>query len=269
MSKADDDGVLTTRVGRISPTELSFAGYDVSYLLGHSYWQLVSMSVAGPELSPDDCLVLDRLTTCMLACDPRIWPLKVVQLAASYGDGSTGLAVGLMTMEPSPLSYWTAGEAARVLSELKARLGERPVTDAAELWRSERPPPGFGVYGRDADKRVSLFRDWRARSATEVGSHERLLDALEPVVRERCGQALRIDGLAGAVLTDLGFEPEQIRYVAGVVQTLPSLIANAYEGSRRGPSLRELPKNKVRYVGEPPRRSERARAHDAEASRRD
>ncbi len=261
MSNAEHPDELTTRVGRVSPTELSFCGHDVGDLMEHNYWQLMSLSVGGPELDAAACRLLDRLTTCMLACDPRIWPLKVVQLAACEGRVSSGLGVGVMAMETSPLSHWTAGAAARWLSEQQARLlaGE----EMAQLGLGEGPPPGFGVTGRDTDQRVVLFSRWRETSRTDRGAHERLLASLEPAVKERCGQALRVDGLAAAVLLDLGFSVEHISVVAGILLGFPNILANAYEGAHRGPALRELPSARVRYVGHAPRRSRRAWAHDA------
>jgi hypothetical protein len=259
MSQDDGDEPLTTHVGRISPSELHFRGYEVEELLGRNYWQLVSLSLAGPQLNASACETLDRLSTCMLACDPRIWPLKLVQLAACHGSISSGLGVGLVGLETSPISYWTAGPAARFLRELMSDLKGRPLRTDSEVLEGQGVPPGFGVHGREVDQRVILFRRWRQTSSTSAGAFERLALDLEPWVVSQYAQRMHIDGLAGAVLSDLGFAPDQVAVMSGVVHALPNLLANAHEGSQRGPELRTIASAKISYTGHAPRCSNRSR----------
>lgn len=256
-TKNELEAVLMTRVGRVTPDELHFRGNDVSTLLGSSYWGLVSRAIEGPEIDDSSRQVLDHLATCALACDPRLWPLKLVQLGASYGQLSSGLCVGLMAVERSALSYWCAGPAAAHLQRLATKSFGRPPVEVEKLVQQELPL-GFGVYGRDGDRRVSLFREWRRATGVETGSVEQFVSQIEPWVICHHGQHLRFDGLVAAVLTDSGFSSEQVGILGGVVNALPLVLANAYEGSYRGTSLREVASAKVRYVGPQPRRSARS-----------
>ncbi len=258
MSPVSSKDAMDAYVGRVSPIELSFRGHDIRNLLGHSYWQLVSLSVGGPKLDSGACQLLDHLTTCMMASDPGIGLLRLIQLAACHGRVSTGVAAGTIATGPSVLSYWNAGAAAKGLRELKLQLGDQPLERVGAIWSSRKAPSGFGDVGRDSDQRVTFFREWRARSGTDPGPYEALAAELEKVTLERCGNCLRIDGLVGAVLSDIGFSPEQVAPVAGVVLALPMILANAYEGSQRGRSLSQLPRREMRYTGEEPRRSVRS-----------
>lgn len=258
MSLHDAEEALLTRVGKVSPTEMHFMGREVGDLMTCNYWQLLSLSIGGPNLDAAACLVLDRLTACMQACDPRVWPLKVIHLAGCYGRPSTALGVGAITMELSPLSYWSAAPAAIYLRELRLRLAGQPLDGRSLPELADQIPPGFGVHWRQIDHRVGLFRVWRQSSEVPPGPYEQLIGELESQVVSQHEKHVHVAGLAGAVLSDLGFAPEGVGVVAGVLQALPSMLANAVEGSRRGPELRELRPGKIVYKGAAPRCSSRS-----------
>lgn len=254
---------LQTQVARVSPHELHFRGRSVSELFGSTLWELLLDSLGAVRPSATQQQVLDALATCALAADPRLWPLKLAQLAACHGSVSAGLSASYLACEHSPMSYWAAERAALFLRRLHDELGSTGVPPETILGRAlqERSPPGFGVYKRALDARVQLLREWLPKLHHRPGPMERLLTRVEPLVWEQHATRLHYNGLLAATLSDFGLQPAQVGVVAGFVSALPCVLPNAFESSQRGPNcLRQVPNDSVVYSGRAPRTSNRSRA---------
>ncbi len=227
---------------------------------------LLSLGIAGRRLGPEEAEVLDELAWSWTVADPRIWPLKVTRLAASYGGFLPGLAAGLVSVDCRFVGAWrNAPAAARWLLRLRQDLGPeldhpRALTAAAEDLVASRPYlAGFGVPYRREDERVpALRRRLEARDRLKL-PYLRLFDAVTEVVRREWDMEPNIAGLAAAVCLDLGFELPELGPLM-IALAVHMFIANAHEGAlQRSPALRRLPDEKIRYVGKPPRKSPRAR----------
>ena len=144
MSEATKPTVFT-RVARAGYEEHRFFSWGVfGELTGRETLSgLVAMAVSGRRLDPGEVAMLDDIAAVLTVADPRIWPLKVGRLAASYGGALEGLAAGILSLDCLYVGgYRTTPTAARMLLELAARLGP-DVEDPAER-------PAVGVLDRSA-----------------------------------------------------------------------------------------------------------------------
>jgi hypothetical protein len=256
---------LRTRVGHAGWTDNRFGGVSVSTELSlHSrWWNVLARGIASRSLEAWQCDLLDDLTACACAADPRIWPLKAVRLGSAWGHVAPGLAAGLFVTDglhgpPSVV------KCAQVLVEIAGELGDGDdgllgsLVDE-RLGARVRPLPGFGVARRPRDERVLAFESCVARRGPESLRWWSLLLRLESLVVDRRKTPINIAGATAATLLDCGFAPFEMYALATVVM-LPSLLANAHEGAVQAPAvLQRLPASAVRYVGPPPRKSPRAR----------
>jgi hypothetical protein len=260
--------MIQTRVAlHVLGENLYFGHRTLGELLGQETMTgLIAMAATGRRPSAADREVLDAIAVAMNSADPRIWPLKMSRLVASFGGTLAGYAAGHLAMEGPRIGPWPTGHAARELVELRAALGDRIEDDLAiaEVARAflERKSRvvGLGVPLREYDERHVALSSWIRRKG-----HARLLYwRLHEVLGEQARAQLKIGtnivlGVA-AVLLDLGYTPLQASAVTTFLNQ-SVFAANAFEAAQqRDPSMQRLPDESVVYVGPAPRTSPRAAA---------
>jgi hypothetical protein len=86
-------GALPTRVAHAEWGVNRYFGFPVPDLLGdETLTGLVALAVGARRLPAAEREVLDDIAVAMTLADPRIWPLKMTRLVASYGGGLAGMA---------------------------------------------------------------------------------------------------------------------------------------------------------------------------------
>ena len=257
---------ISTRVARADEGENAFRGYAVNAeLAGRTRWATAfSLAIGGPRLNDDDAALVEDLAVCSLAADPRIWPLKMARLVASYGVTLPAIAVGHLALEGAIVGAEPTKRAAETLLEWSACVGESPgpdrVEDLLEDLLSKGRAAGFGVAFRPRDERVEGIKASLAARNRTGGRHWRLVTALDALMAEKKKVQLNLAMASAAVLLDLGFDPAQIRsWMSAFLDVC--FYANASEESvLQSSSLRELPASCIEYVGPAPRLSPRAEA---------
>ena len=257
---------LPTRVGRAAVGENHFFGASVEReLLGNeTFASMTWMAVVGRRIPKEDAPVLDAIAVVVTSADPRIWLYKTVRVASSYGGMAAGLVSGNLCLYGANVGHLTASEAARVLVDLRERLGasiddpgavDRVVTERLEA--GDRIT-GYGVPFRPYDERAVALREHLAAQGRDRGPYWKLQDRVAEVMRRRRGLEMNLGGALSPVLLDIGIDLDAI---SPLVLALGehSFFANAVEGARQAPALlQELPEEAVHYVGAPPRRTPRS-----------
>lgn len=262
---------LTTNVGHASWGDNLFRGYGVLADLAGSagFWSMISLALGGPRLGREQERILDDLSTCCFAADPRVWPMKAVRLGSAFGSTTAGLCVGLLAVDEARMGPAIAGGAARFYVELWRPGSAWPDAErlAAHLdaaVAAGRRIDGFGVPFRPRDERVDALRRCLVQHPKARGPYWSLMEAIDAHFAERHRLPVNIAGAAAAVALDLGFEPEPIGHLPAAL-LLANFLANAYEGAQQRPALlQRLPDEVVDYVGPPPRTSPRSRSEDGD-----
>jgi hypothetical protein len=248
-----------------------YFGHDVfADLLGReTLTGLTVLAVLGRRLSIEDCQVIDEAAVALTLADPRIWPLKLTRVLATYGSPLLAAASGQLVLEGARIGPSVTGDAARLLGEWHEKLvdrwddGELARRVAASATKGRRFPPGFGTPFRSEDERLVAFRVSLTRRARVTLPYFRTLDAVAPVVSELTRAQPNIALGVAACFLDLGLD---VKEVAPLTTALMHhmFIANALESAAQAPPwLRELPVDAVRYAGPKPRLSPRALAAQA------
>ncbi|HZU85315.1 MAG TPA: hypothetical protein VE987_20430 [Polyangiaceae bacterium] len=249
----------------VGTDNLYFGHRTLAELLGHeTLTGLVAMAVTGRRPSDEEREVLDAVAVSMNSADPRIWPLKLARLVASFGGTLAGYGASHLSMEGPRIGPWPAGHAARELLALREAVGQR-VDDDAGVAREvraflERRPRvvGLGVPLRDFDERHVALSEWiRARGRDRL-PYWRLHTALGAVARAERGVGTNIVLGVAAVLLDLGYEPDQISAVTTFLNQ-SVFAANSFEAARQhDATMQDVGEAHVAYAGPPRRRSPRA-----------
>lgn len=262
-----DRPTVRTRVAQFDYDDNRFCGYSIrDELAGKSgYWTTISLALGGPRLTPDQERVLDGLATAAVNADPRVWPLKVTRLLASYGSSAMGIGGSFIALGGGFVGAPAIEGAARLLTQLAEveRTGGRTAVEREVLDRIARGQRlmGFGVPSRERDERVVAAAGLIEQFQLDQGRHWQLMLVIEGVaVTQKETLRLNIGAASSAIFLDLGFTVTQIGTLAALM-LLNNMVANATEGAeQKSPLLQEFPRDYVRYEGPPDRSSPRALA---------
>jgi hypothetical protein len=257
---------ITTRVARAYWSEHAFRGYGLfrDLMSKASTSGMLALSLSGRRLSDAECAFVDEILVSLTVADPRIWPLKIGRIVGSYGRFIPAFAAGYLSIDGASVGPGPCGAASRVLREVfDAAAGRGDEPGAVERALRERVAPmsrlpGFGVPFRPVDERVvALGACVRARGR-DRGTYWVLFEAMADFVRRERKLEPNIDAAVAAALLDLGFEGDVLEAMAAMLFVM-TFLANAMEASSEPAAiLRELPRDRVDYVGRPARESPRA-----------
>lgn len=272
MSDEPEPAAIVTHVGHGSWGDNLFRGYGILEDLAgkDGFWSMISMSLGGPRLEPAQERLLDDVSTCSFAADPRVWPMKAVRLGSAHGGTTAGLCLGMLAVDEARMGPAIAGGAARLFVELRGPDGPPSPAELAarldaKIARGERLP-GFGVPFRPRDERVDALRRCMEQHEGARGEYWHLMEAADEHLHQRHQLPVNIAAAAAAVALDLGFPPEPIAHLP-VALLLANFLANAYEGAQQRPAvLQRLPDHVIDYRGPARRPSPRAQGRDSSGS---
>ncbi len=262
--------VVTTRVARAGYDDHRYFGYGaLADLRGQeNYAGVMAMAVCGRRVSEEDRRMLDDLSVIMSAADPRIWPLKLCRLLASYGGTLASFAGAQLCLEGELIGPWTTRSAAETLVELRTAIGERldDETFVAEemmaLLARKKRLIGYGVPFRDRDERLDAVREEVVKRGWHTRPFWRLQERFSMLTRSERNLGPNLGTGVSALLLDMGFTIDEVPAVT-IFMNQNCFVATAVEGARQRPAiLRSLPPHTATYVGRPPRTSALARPRD-------
>ena len=257
---------VTTHCAHWGWEEHRYFGYEVfGELIGEeTFTGLSALAVLGRRLPPACCALLDDTAVALTLADPRIWPLKLTRLVASYGGIVPAAAAGLMIQEGARIGPWTTLQAATLLSKFKDSLGahlDDPVrvrSVVQEYLDEHHFVWGFGTPFRPRDERlVALIERVRVHERDTL-PHWRTMLAVSEVVRAQRKTEPNVGLAVAALLLDMGLSDREIGPLTTTLMQ-HMFFANAVEGAQDPPAfLRELPEEHLEYVGKAARTSPRA-----------
>ena len=257
---------VKTRTGHWGWDEHRYFGHGVfAELTGkQSLAGMLALSVTGRTLPPDCIGLIDDIAGAVTLADPRVWPLKLTRLIASYGSTMPAVAAGLLMEEEARIGPWACVQAAQMLQQLHAAIGanlENPlcVSDAVEAqMRTRAFVWGFGTPFRPYDERLVSLREHVKKRGRDQLPYYRIMTAAADIVRDARGVEPNLGIALAALFLDMGMNPQQIgAIVSALMQHM--FLAQAVEGaSQPHEGLKKLPDEALDYVGRAPRMSPRA-----------
>jgi citrate synthase len=243
-----------------APNEIRLRGYRIDDLMGRiDFGQALFLLLRG-EL-PDE--KVGRLMTAILVSSIDHGPTPPSVLAARNA-ASTGaslnacVAAGVLA-----INRYHGGaieDCARALIEIVNRADEKScsITEATEAVLAEYKQrkvrvAGFGHRLHTADPRTPrLFA--LAQEAGVAGRYVEACQAVEAGLEKQTGKKLpiNVDGAIGAVLCELGFEPDVMNGFF-ILARVAGLIAQSREEMTRERLMRKIDLSAWEYDGPPPR----------------
>ncbi|UCG17228.1 MAG: citryl-CoA lyase [Phycisphaerales bacterium] len=249
-----------TAITETRPNEIRLRGYRIDDLMGRvDFGQALYLLLRG-EL-PDE--KVGRLMTAILvsSIDHGSTPPSVLgaRNAASTGAPLNAcVAAGVLSI--NRYHGGAVEDCARALLEIVKRADDAscPIADAAdqvldEYKQRKTRVAGYGHRLHTADPRTPrLFK--LAEEAGVSGKYVEACKAVEAGLEKQTGKKLpiNVDGAIGAVLCELGFEPDVMNGFFILARTA-GLIAQAREEMTRERRMRKIDQSAVEYDGPEPR----------------
>jgi len=256
---------LRSRVGYTVFGDNRYFGYGtVSDLLGNeTFTGLLATAVLGRRADDEMRAILDDISVIITAADPRVWPLKIARLVASYGGEISGYVGGQLCIEGHRIGPPITRYAAEMLLKLRERIADEEPDSAlvsevrGMVERGERFI-GYGVPFREIDERMVALRAMVAERRRADLPFWKLQEMLTPIVLAERGIGPNVGIGLAALCLDLGLAPREIGTLLTVLNA-NCFVANAVEGAAQASEiLRKLPDETIDYVGAPPRKSPKA-----------
>ena len=260
---------IRTRVAKHLLGDNRYFGHSTLFdLVGEeSLTGMMALGVTGRRITAEERDLLDDLCVIMTSADPRIWPLKLARVVASYGGTLAGYTASMLPMEGHQIGPWVAGFAAQMYVDLERFIesfeGDRSEAVRAFIAQSSHFH-GYGVPLRTSDERLDALERRMRANGRDRRKFWQLHEALAAGLWEMKKLRPNITAGFGAMLLDLGLSPHEASMMT-LIQNSNTFAANAFEGARQKvDALRALPDECIEYVGAvariTPRAQEKERA---------
>ena len=234
-----------TAITEIEPNSVRVRGYDIAELMGEiSFGQAVYLILQGKMPDEPTGRLMEAIVVSSIdhgATPPSTIAARTV--ASTGASPSAAVAAGIMSINEHHGGAIT--NCARQLGAISDRasadgctLEEAAAAQVADMKSAGTRMSGFGHRIHTADPRTARLFEL-AREAGAFGDHCRTSQAVEAAFAAT-GKALpiNVDGAMGAVLADLGFEPEVMNGLF-MIARVPGLVAHVREEQARMKPMRK------------------------------
>jgi succinyl-CoA synthetase alpha subunit len=259
MSETDKNAVWNTAITRVEPNKVAVRGYDIAELMGRvSFGAAVYLILTGELPPPAVARLMDAILVSSIdhgATPPSALAARTV--ASTGATLSASVAAGIMS-----INRHHGGAIEDCARQLKA-IADRAARESISLEEAARRAlasmreagermSGFGHRVHTKDPRTARLFEL-AREAGVEGVHMQAARAVEKAFADaKKSLPINVDGAIGAILADLGMDPEAFNGIFMIART-PGLIAHAIEEQTRERPMRRIDPANHGYDGPPPR----------------
>lgn len=258
MTDAERQAVWTTAVTKIEPNRVAVRGHDIAKLMGNmSFGGAVALILTGSMPTSKVARLLDAILVSSI--DHGATPPSCLSARTAASTGATlsaSVAAGLMSINKH--HGGAIEDAARYLTALldASRTTNRSIDDVAtdeviRIKASGDRISGFGHRIHTKDPRTARLFELAAEAglSCEGYTHIAAAHAVERAFA-MIGRPLpiNVDGAIGAILADLGFDPQVFNGIFMIART-PGLVAHVVEEQTREKPMRRIDPVRHAYDG--------------------
>jgi len=246
-----------TKISRVMEGKVIIHGYSHESLIGdYSFAEGVFLTLRGQLATPQQARMIDAMLNSLL--DHGFVAASV--LAARYAASGNpqlvpGTAAGLLTAGSNTISPQHSAEflenALKMQHAENLTLEETARRVVAGVRAQKKRIPGLGHPTHKGD-------DFRARKLRQIAADNGFLGdkirMFEAIHAEFCrstgkqGICINVDGMLGAIMSEMGFRPMQMAAVA-LLAVLPGIMAHVIEEIEEGKPLRIVRDEDNDYIG--------------------
>ena len=250
-----------TKISRVMEGKVIIRGYSHESLIGdYSYAEGVFLTLRGELPTKQEGAMMDAMLNSLL--DHGFVAASV--LAARYTASGNpqlvpGTAAGLLTAGSNTISPQHSAEfldnAVKMMKDEKISMDEAAKRVVAKVRTEKKRIPGLGHPTHKGD-------DFRARKLRQIaadngflGDKIKMFEAIHAEFLRSTGKqgiCINVDGMLGAVMSEMGFRPLQMAAVA-LIAVVPGIMAHVIEEIEEGKPLRIVRDEENDYLGQPER----------------
>lgn len=255
------EATWTTNITKIEPNRVSVRGYDIAELMECiSFGAAVYLILRGELPSPKVAKLMDAILVSSI--DHGVTPPSALAARNASSTGATlsgSVASGILAI--NEYHGGAIEKCAIQLGHIHRRCEHhgQPLDQIAqavleEMKETGERMSGFGHRLHTKDPRPTKLFELAATAGVD-GPHIQAAWAVERVF-QASGKNLpiNVDGAIGAILADLGFEPEVMNGLF-MIARVPGLIAHAHEERVTQRPMRKIDAAQHEYDGPAPRRA--------------
>lgn len=245
-----------TAITNIAPNKIQLRGYPIEELMGNrSFVEVIWLALRGELPQGNEGKMLEAILTASV--DHGVTPPSALAAMTAAGTGAPvngALAAGILSI--NKYHGGAIENCMRIILEAANKAAVDGVNDAEAAKRivssyrvEKKRMEGFGHrYHTEDPRRGRLFA-----LAGEYGIRGRYIELAEYIEKELLEQTgknlrLNVDGAIGAVLLELGFEPEMANAFF-IMARIPGLLAHISEEWTRFKPMRKIIPDEWEYDG--------------------
>lgn len=246
-----------TKISRVMEGKVLIRGYSHEKLIGgYNYAEGVFLTLRGELPTPQEGRMMDAMLMSLL--DHGFVAASV--LAARYAASGNpqlvpGTAAGLLTAGSNTISPQHSAEyldnALKTMRAEGLSLEETARRVVAKVRAEKRRIPGLGHPTHKGDDfRAMQLRRIAAENGF-LGDKIRMFEAIHAEFLRATGKqgiCINVDGMLGAIMSEMGFRPMQMAAVA-LLAVLPGIMAHVIEEIEEGKPLRIVRDEDNDYLG--------------------
>lgn len=250
-----------TKISRVMEGKVIIRGYSHEGLIGdYSYAEGVFLTLRGELPTKQEGIMMDAMLNSLL--DHGFVAASV--LAARYTASGNpqlvpGTAAGLLTAGSNTISPQHSAEfldnAVKMMRDEKISMEEAAKRVVANVRAAKKRIPGLGHPTHKGD-------DFRARKLRQIaaengflGDKIKMFEAIHAEFLRSTGKSgicINVDGMLGAIMSEMNFRPMQMAAVA-LIAVVPGIMAHVIEEIEEGKPLRIVRDEENDYLGQPER----------------
>lgn len=245
-----------TAITKIEPNKILVRGYPIDEMMGKvSYGEMVYLILKGELPTPQMGKIMEVILTSSV--DHGVTPPSTLSALTATSTGASlnaALATGILSINKHHggaiedcMNLVKAGVA--LSKDKKISLSEAAKETVMDYDKNKKRLPGMGHRIHTKDPRTKKLFSLLAELKLE-GDHVKFIRAIEEEFGKFKGKSIpiNVDGAIGAVLCDLGFEPE-LANAFFIIARMPGLLAHIMEERKREKPMRKIIPGEFEYDG--------------------
>ncbi len=248
-----------TAITSIQPNEVRVRGYDIAELMGSvSFGTAVYLILRGELPDEKTARLMDAILVSSIdhgATPPSVLAARTVASTGASLSQSVATGINSINRFHGGAIQDCAAQLARIIARAEGgNLVQAAAAELADMKSRGQRMSGFGHRVHTTDPRTARLFEL-AQQAGVAGEHVACARAVETAFAD-AGKPLpiNVDGAIGAILADMGFDPEVMNGLFMIART-PGLVAHVAEEQACQKPMRKVVPGAHEYDGPPPRRS--------------
>ncbi len=208
----NEDRIITKMGASFLGERVVFRGKDLHHdLKDLSWFELFLYSITGRFFSEKELKLLNFLWVTTSYPDPRLWPNRVMAIAAAARSTAT-LALSSSIAISEATYYGRRADKKTIdffiqINKLYQSNPDKLQDFVFQKIKAQRMMLGYGRPVGEEDERIPHVKKFITKNNIELGKYTQLAFKIEKIINQRYRMTINMAGISAALVADMGFSP--------------------------------------------------------------